>query len=165
MLKLYISISLCLGLLLANEPADYIFPNWKNTYKINQEPIESEGHIAFVDIYVNAIAKEAYLEEKEIFPVDSLIFKPLFSDPQGKDFARLVIMLKMPKGYDDKHGDWWYGVYDESGTVKHHQGRIHSCIVCHEEGRSTDYTFSESVNIEIERLADKARFLREQKKK
>ena len=158
-----ITLLLCSYLLWAKEKPDFIFPYWKNTYKINDKPFESEGHAAYIDIYVNDIAKKPYLEEASIFPVDSLIFKPLFSDKEGKYFARLVIMLKMKKGYDPENGDWWYGVYDASGTVNFHQGRIQSCIVCHKEGESTDYTFSESVNLEISRLADQAKFLKRQK--
>ena len=152
-----------MSLLMAKEKPDFIFPNWKNTYKINTTPLESEGHVAYIDIYVNDIAKEAYLKEKSIFPVDSLILKPLFNDLKRTIFARLVIMLKMEKGYDPENGDWWYGVYDESGTVNFHQGRIHSCIVCHKEGESTDYTFSESVNLEISRLASREKFLAKKK--
>lgn len=136
---------------------DFVFPNWKKTFKLNQKAFESEGHNAYIDIYVNELAKEPYIKEHEIFPVGSAIFKPLFADANRNGFARLVIMIKMKAGYDAKNGDWWYGVYDESGMKASHQGRIKSCIDCHAEGRATDFTFSQSVNAEIDRTLFKSR--------
>ncbi|MDH5465571.1 MAG: cytochrome P460 family protein [Thiovulaceae bacterium] len=153
-MKKVFTLFLMIGLtaLVAKETPDFIFKYWKNTTKITHDTIESDAHNAFLDIYVNELAKDAYLQEKTLFPVGSIVYKPLYADPYRKQFARLVIMVKMKKGYDPKNGDWWYGVYDESGTDMYYQGRIRSCIVCHEQGKETDYMFSKSVNKRIDKM-------------
>ena len=94
---------------------------------------------------LNKKAVDAYVEIKPLFPVGSEVFKPLYSDAEGKEFARLVIMVKMEEGYDSDNGDWWYGVYDESGTEMAYEGRIPECIRCHKMAIETDYLFSRSV--------------------
>jgi hypothetical protein len=145
--------SLCVAaLLFSQDSSTFDFTHWKRHYKLNPTPFHSEAHEAYVDIYLNTLAKTAYIEEKSRFPRGATIYKPLFSDKDAKEFARLVIMVKMQEGYDPQHGDWWYGVYDESGRIAYYQGRIASCIECHKEAKETDYLFSSSVNAEIYRL-------------
>lgn len=129
---------------------DYIFPKWKEFNKINKKILHSHAHNAFVDIYLNNIAKKAYIHEHEKFPRNSIIIKPLYRETSREHLARLVVMVKMHKGYDSKHNDWWYGVYDKTGTIAWHQGKIASCIRCHTIAKKTDYLFTQSVNEKIE---------------
>ena len=91
------------------------------------------------------MAKKAYIDTTNLFPVGSIIVKPLYPDPKRSYTAKLTIMLKMEKGYDNKNGDWWYGVYDESGMNASFQGKIKSCIKCHAKAKKTDYLFSKEV--------------------
>ncbi len=123
----------------------FTFPRWKTTYDLTKGIMESDAHNAYVEIFVNKKALRPYQELHKLFPVGSRIFKPLYRDKEGKQFARLVIMEKMSKGYDTTNGDWWYGVYDESGTVMAYEGRIPECISCHALAKETDYLFSRSV--------------------
>jgi len=123
----------------------FTFPKWKETYDLTKGIIESDAHNAYVEILMNNKAVEAYVEIKPLFPVGSRVFKPLYSDKEGKEFARLVIMEKMKPGYDTSNGDWWYGVYDESGMEMAYEGRIPECISCHTMAKETDYLFSRSV--------------------
>lgn len=122
-----------------------VFPFWRNMNLLNKSPFKSEDHHAYVDIYVNDLAKEPYIKESENFPIGSTIVKPIYFKQKRKDIARLMVMMKMKNGYDSKNNDWWYGVYDESGMISYKQGKIASCIACHEVARDTDYIFSESV--------------------
>jgi hypothetical protein len=124
---------------------EFIFPLWKSLYKLNNEALVSDAHRAWFDIYVNTVAKQAYLEKSNLFPVGSIVLKPLFPDSRRSKTARLSIMIKMEKGYDAENGDWWYGVYDETGMKVWHQGKIKSCINCHTLAKETDYMFSESI--------------------
>lgn len=121
------------------------FPKWKESYDLTRGVIESDAHNAYVEILMNKKAVAAYREVKSLFPVGSKLYKPLYGDPGGKNFARLVIMVKMEEGYDSENGDWWYGVYDESGTKMAYEGRIPECISCHAMAKETDYMFSRSV--------------------
>ena len=122
----------------------FTFPHWKNLHKLNTVALASADHNAWVDIYVNRLAKRAYVEKLSLFPVGSIVLKPIYPDPERSEIAKLTIMMKMKKGYDTEHGDWWYGVYDETGMEGWYQGKIKSCIKCHKKGRETDYMFSES---------------------
>lgn len=122
-----------------------VFPKWKKTYDLTKGIIESDAHNAYVEILMNKKAVDAYIEVKPLFPVGSELFKPLYSDAEGKEFARLVIMVKMEEGYDSENGDWWYGVYDERGTKMAYEGRIPECISCHAMAKETDYLFARSV--------------------
>ncbi len=126
------------------------FPQWKKLHKLNLGALESDAHRAYLDIYVNDLAKEAYETRASSFKVGSQIFKPLYPNPQRDYCARLTIMIKMPKGYDPQNGDWWYGVYDETGTEAWYRGKIRSCIVCHKMAQKSDYLFTESVMEDIE---------------
>jgi hypothetical protein len=123
----------------------FIFSHWKNLDKINTEALPSADHNAWFDIYVSTEAKKAYIEKLSLLPVGSIIVKPLYPDEQRSETSKLTIMLKMEKGYDRENGDWWYGVYDESGIKGSSQGKIKSCIECHTQAKKTDYMFSESV--------------------
>jgi len=123
----------------------FIFPHWKNLHKLNTEALVSDSHSAWFDIYINALAKKAYIEQWSLLPVGSIVVKPLYPDQERSETAKLTIMLKMEKGYDSENGDWWYGVYDETGMEGWYQGKIKSCIKCHAQAKETDYMFSESV--------------------
>ena len=123
----------------------FTFPDRKNMHKLNIEVLKSHAHKAWFDIYVNTLAKKAYVEKLSLFPVGSIILKPLYSDQERLKTAKLTIMLKMEKDYDTKNADWWYGVYDKTGMEGYNQGKIKSCIKCHTQAKKTDYMFSESV--------------------
>ena len=51
----------------------------------------------------------------------------------------------MHKNYDTQNNDWWYGIYDRTGTEVWHEGKIESCINYHQIAKKTDYLFTESV--------------------
>ena len=123
----------------------FTFPDWKNLHKLNTDALLSDSHSAWFDIYINELAKKAYIQQWSLLPVGSIVIKPLYSDSQRSETSKLTIMIKMEKGYDRDNGDWWYGVYDETGMEGSYQGKIKSCIKCHAQGKETDYMFSESV--------------------
>jgi hypothetical protein len=54
-------------------------------------------------------------------------------------------MIKMPAGYDPENNDWWYGRYNETGTIEFDAGKVESCIECHKKAHETDYMFSKEV--------------------
>lgn len=140
--------------------SEFIFPRWKKLHRLNTKPLESDAHRAWLDIYVNTLAKEPYINKAAQFPIGSIVLKPLHSDPQRSETARLVIMMKMDKGYDPQNGDWWYGVYDETGMEGWYQGKIKSCIKCHTHAKETDYMFSETVMETINEERQKSSELR-----
>lgn len=128
---------------------EFTFPHWKSLHKLNTEALKSDAHRAWFDLYVNTLAKKAYIEKLSLFPVGSIVLKSHFPNSQRSEIARLGIMIKMEKGYDTENADWWYGVYDETGMKGSYQGKIKSCIKCHAQAKETDYMFSESVMYNI----------------
>ncbi len=133
------------GLINDDSKNQFTFPHWKSLHKLNTEALKSDSHRAWIDIYVNTLAKGSYVKKLDLFPVGSIVVKPIYPDPERSETSKLTIMIKMEKGYDTDNGDWWYGVYDETGMEGWHQGKIKSCIKCHAYGKETDYMFSESV--------------------
>lgn len=125
--------------------SEFIFPYWRTLERLNDDPIESDAHRAFIDVYVNDLAKTPYISTASSFPPGAFIVKPLYFDESRRSIARLVIMMKMEPGYDPKNNDWWYGVYDQNGMEGWYQGRIGSCIRCHSLAREHDFLFSEGV--------------------
>lgn len=130
------------------------FVGWERETKINVDPLDSDAHNAFIDIYVNMLAKETYLKAKSPYPVGARVYKPLYPDENRSECSKLVIMVKMEPGYDPRNNDWWYGVTDETGGEIYYQGRIRSCIDCHKTVAATDYMFSQSVMGKITCLAE-----------
>jgi hypothetical protein len=133
------------GVIKHDDKNQFTFPHWKNLHKLNTKALESNAHRAWFDIYVNTLAKKAYVKKSSLFPMGSIVLKPHYPDEERSETARLTIMIKMEKGYDSENGDWWYGVYDETGMEGRHQGKIQSCIKCHTRVKETDYMFSESM--------------------
>lgn len=129
----------------------YTFPRWRSLHKLNTAAMESDAHRAWIDLYVNDLAKEPYKRKSDRYPEGAIVLKPLFPDKERSSVARLVVMIKMEEGYDSENGDWWYGVYDKSGMEGWYSGKIASCIKCHKHAADTDYMFSQSVMEEIER--------------
>jgi len=123
----------------------FTFPDWKNLHKLNAEALKSDSHRAWFDLYINELGKNAYIQKWRLFPVGSIVLKALYPDQERSETSKLTIMIKMEKGYDTDHADWWYGVYDETGMEGWYQGKIKACIKCHARGKETDYMFSERV--------------------
>lgn len=148
-IHLLLIVSLCSSEINKKEEGEFTFAFWQDMNLLNKYPFESEDHRSYVDIHVNNLAKEQYIRESDKFPVGSIIVKPLYPEQKRKNIARIMVMMKMEDGYDGNNGNWWYGIYDESGMKASHQGRIASCIACHEVAEDTDYLFSESVMYKI----------------
>jgi hypothetical protein len=150
-MKISIIIAL-VGMLFSLQATEHLtFRDWKDQIKLNQKIFESEAHNAFVDIFVNKKAEQAYKNRASSYPVGAIVYKPLYSDAKKTELSIVVIMQKMAQGYDQANGDWWYGVYDASGTEGYHKGRIKSCIKCHAQVKETDYMFSNDVMDKIEK--------------
>ena len=148
MSKIVILLFLCLSLFSQeniHKSEHYSFANWKNLILLNKTPFKSDEHNAYVDIYVNKLAKDTYINKKSNFKEGSLIIKPLYPEENRENIARLVIMMKMKKGYDEDFNDWWYGVYDKTGLEMWYEGKIMSCIACHIAVEESDYLFTHSV--------------------
>lgn len=122
------------------------FEDWRDWTSVTPEPVKSKGHSNnWVGIYVNKLAEATYLSASTPYQVCAKIVKPIYADSSGASIRKLTIMVKMPPGYDSENADWWYGVYDASGTDMWDEGKLPDCIICHKQAAETDYLFSKEV--------------------
>ena len=123
------------------------FEDWSSWRKVNPTTLLSEGHSnSYVDVYVDDLAKETYLTASAPYPECARIVKAKYTDETAAEVERLAIMVKMPEGYDPEHNDWWYALYDPTGTEAISEGKtIFDCRNCHQNASDTDYLFSEEV--------------------
>jgi hypothetical protein len=91
-------------------------------------------HGALVRTFVNA---KGLKPGADGYPHGSLIIKENFMP--DTTLAKLTVMYKV-KGYDPESGDWFWAVYAPDGTVEK-EGKIQSCIMCHNLRESDDYVF------------------------
>ena len=118
---------------------DKTFEDWPEWIKVNVNLIEGHG-AKWADVYVDDLAKATYLAASAPYPECARIVKLEYSDESATVINTMTVMGKMPPGYDPDNGDWWYGVYDGSGTLAGLTGKLHSeCIVCHKKASDADY--------------------------
>jgi len=128
------------------------FEEWREWAAIFPEPYRSNanGQSDWVNIYVDGLTEASTTGEQ--FEECAKIAKIHYTNARGIQTRRLMLMVKMPSGFDPDHGDWWYAMYDTAvGTSVIEQGVIANCIKCHERASDTDYVFmSNAINASME---------------
>ena len=96
----------------------------------------------FVRVYVNAAGEEAMSSKEAMkYPVGTVIVKEKLSSAEIKHPELLTVMVKREKGYNPKHGDWEYGVFDGAGKKVQARGKLKNCQSCHQKQAKQDYVF------------------------
>ncbi len=116
--------------------------DWASWTRINADTFRSKGHRdAWVDVHVDPPFADAYRAGVGPMPVGMRIVKAAHADVDGApgQVTGLTVMGKMEPGYDPEHGDWFYGIYDPTGTVAKQQGKLEMCIDCHDQWQEHDY--------------------------
>ena len=101
-------------------------------------------HGAFLKMYLN---RTAACDVKNL-PSGSILIKENY----GKDKKTLMAITVMhrSKGYDPKHGDWYWVKYMPNGTVAKSPpkmgsmrlaGKVKGCIMCHSDADGKDFAF------------------------
>jgi Cytochrome P460 len=92
---------------------------------------------AFVNLYVNELAKRAIADKAVLFPTGAVIVK----EKLKRDVSATAVggMVKRAAGFDPDHGDWEYFYAAKSGGFA--SGRLDNCIACHTQAKSRDYVF------------------------
>ena len=122
------------------------FENWQAWTKLTPKPIVASGHGGtWARVYLNDGARDRYLAAAARYPRCAAIVKPLYRDASATRILELMIMVKLPAGYDPENADWWYGVYDATGLKARRRGKLKDCISCHAFAAETDYLFAEEV--------------------
>lgn len=92
-----------------------------------------------ITVWVNKIGADAMTTGGR-FPAGSVIVKEKHVWRYG-GVDMSTVMIKRPAGYNPKCGDWEFQTLDASGKVVTSHGRIESCMKCHRDQASLDYTF------------------------
>jgi len=120
------------------------FEDWRDWNKTTPQPYFSSQHASdWVTIYFDELARSSDFLSTVEFAVCAKIGKVHFKSERGLVTRYLMLMTKMPAGFDPEHGDWWYGYYDISvGAGMVEQCALDSCINCHKQAASLDYVFT-----------------------
>jgi cytochrome c553 len=118
------------------------YAGWPSWPRINEATFVSKGHgKAWVDVHVDPAFVDAYRAGAAPMPVGIRVVKAAHDDVEGSpgEVTGVTAMTKMEPGYDPENGDWFYGVYDPSGTVPKRQGKLAACIGCHDQWPERDH--------------------------
>ena len=114
---------------------------WSTWTKMNAAPFQSAHGKAMVDVYVKPEHVEVYKALSSPFPVGMPVAKVQYNGAdQASGISKITTMVKMDAGYDSEHGDWHYGIVSADGTKTMNEGKIGSCISCHDNAEK-DYLF------------------------
>ena len=124
-----------------------VFEEWKEWTSALAKPYLSAAHNnQWVNIYIDNVARASALAIDKQYAECAKIVKLHFNSANGIEIRRLLLMVKMPLGFDPENGDWWYGLYDATiGTSVIEEGIIVNCISCHKQASSSDYIFSKEM--------------------
>ncbi len=100
---------------------------------------------AFINLYVNALAKRAIEQDEGPFPTGALIVKEKLK--RGDSLNGVGGMVKRAPGFDPANGDWEYFYAGQSGGFA--SGRLSNCVSCHAQAKSKDYVFSRPIDARI----------------
>ena len=123
------------------------FEEWREWTATFPKPNFSSTHgNNWINIYIDDLARTSSLATTRQYEQCAKIAKLAFTDSSGTEVRKVLIMVKMPTGFDPDNGDWWYGNYDASiGTSVIEQGIVVNCIKCHKQASDIDYIFSKEI--------------------
>lgn len=92
--------------------AETDFSSWRDWMRVNgNAPFLSQGHGGkWVDVFVEPRFADAYRVQGRAASPGVRIVKAGYKDSGRVTFLALTVMAKMPPGYDQAHGDWYYAV-------------------------------------------------------
>ncbi|OHD28342.1 MAG: hypothetical protein A2V99_05535 [Spirochaetes bacterium RBG_16_67_19] len=102
-------------------------------------------HGQFHEVYINYLLEEALPAAGRRAPNGSLIVKENFDADRRP--TNLTVMAKV-EGYDPANGDWFWAAYDPQGKVQA-EGRLQSCIDCHEGMKDNDYIIIRRLDLSL----------------
>ena len=98
-------------------------------------------HGFYLRTFVNNIAFDAIVAKSGRYPDGAIIVKENYKP--DKTLASITVMRKI-SGYDPAHNDWFWVKYNPDGSVAV-EGKVQSCISCHERVESQDYVYSAKI--------------------
>lgn len=118
------------------------YSGWQDWTRVTGAVFSSTGHGKKpAHLYVPAAHVDWYknLAEGQKAPVGFQVAKTHYKAMDAAEVTNLMVMTKMQAGYDPDNGDWFYAVYDASGTKAMMAGKLEKCIDCHSASDDTDF--------------------------
>lgn len=105
--------------------------NCRNT--IEHIATTTQPMVSNIRVLTNPEAAEAYRMNAARLPVGTVIVKEEFDDPSCSraSLRAWTVMRKEPAGYDTAHNDWRWQRVRASDNAVLVDGRVASCISCH----------------------------------
>lgn len=92
--------------------------------------------VQFIRVMINPESAAAYRMNAPRLPANTVVLKEEFTDPSCSRLAAWTVMRKEPAGYDTAHNDWHWQRVRSSDRAVLVDGRVASCINCHQTDQS-----------------------------
>jgi hypothetical protein len=81
-----------------------------------------------------------------MFPTGSIIVREKLNQENDQQPQLLAVMIKRPKGFSPKTGDWEYLILDGGAKKIRERQKKGACLDCHESQRARDFVYPIEVN-------------------
>ena len=95
-------------------------------------------HGALLTTYLNDVAHETIQNKQGVLPEGSIIVKENYMS--DGTFVGSTVMYKV-KGYDPAANDWFWVKWGAEGAIEK-EGKVESCISCHQTKRDNDFIWT-----------------------
>lgn len=103
---------------------------------------EPPGARSFGVVYANDLARPFIAGEKRgPYPVGSVIVRERLPAPEATTPDLLAVMVKRPRGFNPKGGDWEFLTVNGGLTKITRRQKKGSCLDCHASQRGRDFVF------------------------
>jgi len=105
---------------------------YKNWREVTSRPLPSLYHGGLNQrIYANEKAYRVSTGKENLPYPEGATFIMTFFNKDGDQTKHAYVMRKMPKGYDNDNGNWYYGIFQRSDWTLDKVGSMPTCIKCH----------------------------------
>ena len=122
---------------------------------LTQDEVEKYQKISphfqrYLTVYVNPIGQNAMMKGGT-FPFGSVIVKEKREEGNRLDgngpVVLSTVMIKREKGYNPACGDWEFAAMNPKATKTDGEGKLESCMKCHQEVAKKDFVFRSYVGL------------------
>ncbi len=108
-------------------------------------PLTSPGPHAnrYFDVYISKPEAHVIQTGKGAYPEGTVILKRKYVDAEGRSPELFTGMIKRWPGYNPTSGDWEYFVTSGDGQTVQQNGKLQSCMQCHQAYANSDFVTRE----------------------
>jgi Cytochrome P460 len=99
------------------------------------------GFESFGRVFANKVAQSEIENPYPRFDVGSVLVREMFLKQTDPTPQQITAMVKRPKGFNKKTGDWEYFTFNGADLKLQKRESVSSCSKCHNKAANTDYVF------------------------